>query len=240
MAHRLLISRAELATALLAGTALAALGMWLTSDALARAMWAVFSIVFLLPLAAGGLLADGPSHPGSAPTSRLDLYFLGTAPVLLATLFAGGILSTAVVLSLIASLAGLLALFVRVGIRSTFAVGVILVQSALFLTWPVWASHLLLKFDSQPLVDLLVRVGPLFALNAAIDPTDPFTHRPLAYTLMNLGQDIPYAMPSTIWPCVILHVAAGLPGLWLAWLGRRSRMRPGDEAPTAKQIDPSV
>jgi len=37
-----------------------------------------------------------------------------------------------------------------------------------------------------------------------------------------IGQDVPYALPGTIWPCVILHLLVASPILWWA---RRARER---------------
>lgn len=77
-----------------------------------------------------------------------------------------------------------------------------------------------------------MKIGPLFAINGNIDPTDAFTHRPLAYRLMNLGQDVFYEMPRSILPCVLVHVASGLPGILLRVLpSRRNAASTGPRAP---------
>ena len=114
---------------------------------------------------------------------------------------------------------GGVALLTACWVDSRFAAMLVLVASLALLTWPIWAATLLLRFDVQPLVDGAVRFGPLFAINRAIDATDAFTHRPWSYRWMNLGQDVPYAMPTTIWPCVAVHAATGAAG----WIVGKSR-----------------
>lgn len=193
--------------AMTVGLLLAAAGWWIASEPIGRALWNVVGVVLVLPLA----MRDN----ARGSTADIASYACATLPMFIATAIASGFSAALVVASVAFSLLGMLALLVRIGIPTGFAIGLLLVQGVLFLTWPVWAAHLLLKFDSQWLVDLLVKIDPIFAINGSIDPTDAITHRPLAYRLMNLGQDIPYTMPRSVWPCMIVHVAAGLPGLLL-------------------------
>ncbi len=199
---------------LAAGLLLAAVGGVATDDPIGRGFWGVVSIVLLLPMAA----SIGVSR-------RVDFvsYALACVPIVGFVTCESGVSPAIVVAAVAFSLIGLLALADRLRIPGAFAIGVLIVQSALVLTWPIWAAKLLLKFDSQWLVDLLVKIGPLFAINASLDPTDAFTHRPLAYRLMNLGQDIPYTMPMSIWPCVIVHALTGACGVFLSSLGLRGR-----------------
>lgn len=199
------------AASFVVGALVGSTGVLIASDPIGRALWCLAGVVMLLPMAM-------PARAGVDWKS----YLSATAPVVLITILAAGFRPAAVVASVALSLIGMLALLVRIGIPCAFAIGLLLVQSVLFLAWPVWTAHLLLKFDSQRLVDLLVNVGPVFAINASIDPTDAITHRPLAYRLMNLGQDLPYTMPRSVWRCVIVHTLAGVPGI-LAMLWKREQ-----------------
>ncbi len=203
----------------LIGGAIASAGWWITSDPIGRAMWGVACVVLLLPISYS---AESESIRTIA-RSRVDglAYTLASGAAVLMVALMSGFHAAFVVAAIAISLIGGLLLLARIGVPTALGIGWLLVQSVLFLAWPIWAANLLVKFDSQSLVDLLVKVGPIFAINGSIDPTDAFTHRPLAYRLMNLGQDIPYEMPRTIWPCVLVHLAAGLPGMVVSWRWKR-------------------
>jgi hypothetical protein len=205
------------AAALVAAMALSLLGYRSVTDELHRAFWSLGCAVMLL------VLAWKERNAGNLGPAAVDWrnYGAACAVVLAMALYAAGPRATLVIGAVAFSLLGLLMLLVCLRIPCSLAIGLLLVQSVLFLTWPVWTANLLVRFDSQWLVDLLVRIGPLFAINGAIDLTDPFTHRPMAYRLMNLGQDIPYQMPRTIGPSVAVHALAGLPGVvWYGWKRR--------------------
>lgn len=215
-------SEASVITAVIAALVIGVFGYAFVSDEMGRAFWSVGCVVMLLVLA-------WDSSPNVSVERRVDWrsYLAASVVVFGLTVYGAGVDAAIVVASVAISLLGMLMLLVRLRVPCSFAIGLLLVQSVLFLTWPIWAASLLIQFDAQPLVDLLVKVGPLFAINGAIDPTDAFTHRPLAYRLMNLGQDIPYEMPNSIWPSVLLHVASGFPGvLWYVWKQRRQPPSP--------------
>jgi hypothetical protein len=214
------------ALAIITAAVLVSYGYWFVQDAIGRGFWSVGCVTMLLVLA-WECERSAPSAQ-EARESRLDWRAYVTACVVVSAIsvYGAGFAAACVVGSIAFSLLGALMLLVSLRIAGPIAIGMLLVQSVLFLTWPVWAANLLTTFESQWLVDLLVKVGPFFAINGAIDPTDAFTHRPLAYRLMNLGQDIPYEMPRSIWPCVLLHVSAGLPGMILWFLRARRRSNP--------------
>lgn len=193
-----------------------------------RAVWSVFAVVIALPLAWRDSGIDKTTE--CRPRKDIDLPSYGIACLAIAsgTLFTSGVLPMLVVASIAFSLAGLLALLTSFRIPAVLAIGCLITHSILFLTWPVWGSHWMVRHDVQWLVDALVRVGPLFAINTAIDPTDPLTHRPMAYRLTNLGQDIPYALPTYVWWCVATHVLAGIPGLCV-YRYTQATVKNGDE-----------
>lgn len=207
MSSRTRPSRAPLEQALgLAVAVFVAGSAWLVaSEPVGRAIWCACVAVLMLPVA----------YRGTPREVDWFSYLIAGGVSALACGFAAGPLAALVVGAVAFSLLGLLLLYVRIGVTTSLAISLLLVQGVLFFTWPIWAAQWLVRFDVQWLVDLLVKIGPLFAINGAIDPTDPLTHRPLAYRLMNLGQDIPYAMPTSVWPCVIVHVIVGLPGIAL-------------------------
>lgn len=154
-------------------------------------------------------------------TIRALDYAAAVAIVALAVAIDAGLGAATVVAAVAFALWGSVAMLTSIRVDRRFATMVAIVASLALLTWPIWAANLLLRFDVQPLVDQAVRFGPLFAVNRTIDPTDAFTHRPWSYRWMNLGQDVPYAMPATIWPCLGLHGAMGVAGLLCMRMRRR-------------------
>lgn len=83
----------------------------------------------------------------------------------------------------------------------------------LWLTWPVWLSPAL----TQQRVDWLVPAHPLLALNGVVAHLGSWDRMPIAYrSLTVLNQDIPYHLPRSILPAVILHIVIGIPGLVLS------------------------
>jgi hypothetical protein len=83
----------------------------------------------------------------------------------------------------------------------------------LWLTWPVWLS----PYFGDAIVDRLVPIHPLFAINGVLVNFGTWSHMPIAYReLTTLGQDVPYSLPMSIWPSVFVHL---LPGIALWWVG---------------------
>ncbi|CAN5572386.1 hypothetical protein BH09PLA1_BH09PLA1_02830 [soil metagenome] len=80
----------------------------------------------------------------------------------------------------------------------------------------------------------LVGVHPMFAINGVNKSLGIWTQQPIMYRLTTLGQDVPYALPASIWPCVILHGAIGL----LLLIPAKIRARAGDE-PSDPQTRPT-
>lgn len=95
------------------------------------------------------------------------------------------------------------------------AAGVAAVLGALWLAFPVWGLHHLSAVWMQRVINL----HPLFALNA-IWPGPVWTEGQLAYHLVNLNQDVPYALPATPIGCIVVHALFG--GL-LIWIGGNRR-----------------
>ena len=71
-----------------------------------------------------------------------------------------------------------------------------------WLSFPIWlrsevAAH-------------LVAANPIFAMNGVSKSFGIWTQQPVLYSVTSLGQDVPYELPASIWPCVLLHGAIGL------------------------------
>lgn len=86
----------------------------------------------------------------------------------------------------------------------TFANTVITAVAIAWLTWPVWLSTALP--GRLEMVGWLVWAHPLFSINSAVLELGAWSVEPLAYHLTNLGQDVSYQMPETIWPAILLNI----------------------------------
>lgn len=93
------------------------------------------------------------------------------------------------------------------GIRPTAAAAWITLLFLIWLTWPIWLSGHLGGHLGEAVANRLVYAHPLFAINAALH-FDLWDHYPFMYsTLSSLNQDVPYRIPPSVWPAVILHAA---------------------------------
>ena len=78
-----------------------------------------------------------------------------------------------------------------------------------WLTWPVWMS----PWVTERAVAWLARAHPLLAVNHVLADLGIWTQQRLMYQFTSLGQDVPYTLPRSIWPCVLLHGIIGLTAL---------------------------
>ena len=203
-------------------------------EPLGIALWAAVAAIALLPLAYPSSVAQAflpVSTEGRASISLhrqegLDHWSYSVAGIALAvgTVIFAGALPGVVIAAVAWSLLGGTQVLVALRLPAAFAIAAVMVGAALSLTWPIWGAGLLATHDLGPWLQRIVNISPPFALNAAIAPDDALTHRPLAYRLMNLGQDVNYAMPPSVWPCVLLHAAVGLVGSTAALFGGRRSM----------------
>ena len=137
---------------------------------------------------------------------------LGAQTAALATALALAVVGTAEILGRLARMADL----------GRAAGGGLLIA---WLTWPIWMAPHWTNPAVARLLDPLVAVHPLLAINGAGLDLGPWSHAPIAYRyLLNLGQDVPYAMPSSAWPAVAVHAltAAVLLGIARARRGHAS------------------
>ncbi len=124
-----------------------------------------------------------------------------------------------------AFLLGLIELCYRVGLRETVAAAVAVVTGTVWLTWPVWAAKAIEGERGQSVARALIAVSPTFAINHAVREMGIWSERPIAYRVMNLNQTVAYQLPTSVWPCVALHIAIG--GALLL-VSRRRKSRRGD------------
>ena len=97
------------------------------------------------------------------------------------------------------------------------AAGVVVAAIA-WLTWPVWMS----AEWSASAAGWLTPAQPLFAVNHVLLDLGVWTQQRLMYQYTALGQDVPYALPRSIWPCVLLHAFVGAMALWWSQPARRA------------------
>ena len=76
----------------------------------------------------------------------------------------------------------------------------------LWLTWPVWLARAL----TPDVVDWLTPAHPPMAINGVLPHLGVWSEHAVAYRyLINLGQDLPYQLPTSILATVFAHVIAG-------------------------------
>lgn len=111
-------------------------------------------------------------------------------------------------------------LLLRVLLRSRLTAGfaAILIGGG-WLTWPIWMSHAVGGAFGQSWVNRLTSLHPLLAMNGALPSAGPWTQQSIAYQLTNLGQDVYYAFPSTVWSCVIFQISIAIGFALLAGTG---------------------
>ncbi|MGF1635281.1 MAG: hypothetical protein ACFCVE_15640 [Phycisphaerae bacterium] len=95
----------------------------------------------------------------------------------------------------------------RLGLPVAAAVPGVQVAAFAWLSWPVWLAGALAG-GGERLGVWLAAAPPPFAVAAALQ-TD-ITHRPWAYELMNIGQDVFFATPGTAWWAVGAQAVIGV------------------------------
>ncbi|MEA2710242.1 MAG: hypothetical protein QOF78_2843, partial [Phycisphaerales bacterium] len=115
--------------------------------------------------------------------------------------------------------------------RATAAWVAVLVGIA-WLTWPIWTA----PFLDIGVARWLTPAHPLMAINSIVLNHGVWLEQPLMYRFTTLNQDVPYALPRSIWPCAIVHVFIGLMLLAPGALRARSRRRAAAAEPTAAPL----
>ena len=101
-----------------------------------------------------------------------------------------------------------------------------------WLAWPLWTA----PFLDITLARWLTPGHPLMTINGVLLATHgAWLEQPLMYQYATLGQDVPYALPRSIWPCVIVHTLIGLLLLAPQWWRARERARGQTSAAAAEE-----
>jgi hypothetical protein len=215
----------DLAISALLGAALFAVGRFFIHEPLGLALWSAAATICLLPVAQAFLPVIGANHRQECLCHWR--YAFAVAPIIVGAGLIAGWIPSVIIAAVALSLIGGASLLAAFRLPPTYAIAFTMLGASLAFTWPIWAANLLAAHDVGSWLQRFVDCSPAFALNATVSPEDALTHRPIAYRMMNLGQDVSYAMPANVWPCVGGHAGVGIVGL-IGWglFGRRwTRMK---------------
>jgi hypothetical protein len=137
-----------------------------------------------------------------------------------------------VMLAYTAALAGSSIIF-RLATRSAILSAALTVTVGLaWITWPIWASVTWKGGESEAAVARGIAVHPAMAVNGQLSRAlGNWTEQSVAYHLTELGQSVNFVLPQTVWPCVLLHLAIGVPLLLSDKLMMKKREPTGPPAP---------
>jgi hypothetical protein len=111
-----------------------------------------------------------------------------------------------VLASYLFAVTGIVVLLARVSIHPTIGAAIAVMLAITWLSWPIWLSgHL----SEGRTLAALVAAHPIFAINGTSDTFGVWTQQHLMYRLTALGQDVPFALPRSILPCVLAHAVVG-------------------------------
>lgn len=96
----------------------------------------------------------------------------------------------------------------RAGLDAVSAAGLTVIMALLWLLAPIWLFPHLQSASLLPWMQRVINVHPVFAINGAV-PLSIWSEMPIAYTIMNLNQDIPYALPASPIASILVHTAMG-------------------------------
>ena len=126
------------------------------------------------------------------------------------------------------------ALLVRIRIPPA----VVVILALAWLSWPVWLAPALRgRASAERTVAMLVAANPTFAMQGALFKSFnvPWAQYRIAYRLTNIGDDIPYTMPTSIVRCVILHGVVAIIALLAAHWPRKAQSAAPPAHPPADQ-----
>src|SRR5439155_18913499 len=110
-----------------------------------------------------------------------------------------------VLIAFASAVAGQAVAMVKVTRHLLAASAITVILNFAWLSWPIWLAPHLSGARQTMLVSWLVWLHPIFAINGALSDLGTWTHQPIMYHLTNLGQDIPYTLPASVWPCAMAH-----------------------------------
>lgn len=126
-----------------------------------------------------------------------------------------------VLIAWVAALWGVAAALDRLLRLALAAQAVTVILALAWLTWPVWLSPWLIGRDGASIAAWLTPAHPLLAINGVLAHLGIWSEQGIAYHLTNLGQDVPYELPASMLPAVLLHLLVGITMIWLARLRPR-------------------
>jgi len=142
--------------------------------------------------------------------------------------------ATLVLLIYTFAVAALAALLARIHIPPAAVV----IVSLAWLSWPIWLAPALRGRDSsERIAACLVAANPIFALQGALSQSFnvPWAQYRIAYRLTNIGDDIPYQMPTSILLCVMIHGLIAASAMLGAHWRKRATIPAAQERPPADQ-----
>jgi hypothetical protein len=192
---------------------------WLAGPGLALFLGGILLSAFYLPAIA--LAQHGAARwtiPCAATVGVATINLLSLWQVDITT--AEWLRCTLVVLAFSFALCGVGTGLMRLQISAPLAGTFTTIVALAWLTWPVWLSPWL----TQDLVNCLVPAHPLLGVNGLLQHLGSWDRAPIAYRQLTiLNQDIPYHLPRSIIPAVVVHGAVGLLVFALPWHGLPAR-----------------
>jgi hypothetical protein len=107
-------------------------------------------------------------------------------------------------------------------LRGRLGAAIVSTLAMAWLAWPILLAGVRAE-QAERLAAILVPIHPPMALNGLLRDLGAWTHQPASYRLMSLGQDVPYALPTSAWPCVFAHLSAAALLMGVAWVLQRRR-----------------
>jgi hypothetical protein len=147
------------------------------------------------------------------------------APIRSETRISEWLESSIVLIAYATALAGLSAGLRLARLSAALSAALTVTLALLWMTWPIWLSPTWNGEESTAGVARLVVCHPAFAINSLlVRPHGLWTEQSIAYRLTDLSQNVPYTLPKSIWPCVLVHGSIGAVLLGLAaWMRRKPR-----------------
>jgi hypothetical protein len=109
--------------------------------------------------------------------------------------------------------------------RAIVAAAIVTVIALMWITSPIWFASHLSHSNSDFYISWFAPPHPLLAINGILANLGIWSERPIAYAyLLNLGQDVPYTLPRSVWPCAGFHLLIGTLGAIIGCTLRSTKM----------------
>lgn len=121
-------------------------------------------------------------------------------------------------------------LLMRCGLPEVVARALVVIGGLIYLGWPMYLARAWTNGRVSGLLDGLTSYHPLLVMNGLYPELGDWTHRPIAYRyLVNLGQDVPFALPASAWPLIWMMMTAVV-GMTIIAIGITTWRRQGRRA----------